>query len=34
MLDAGFILWVFTALSKTLAQLQSRRAGAKLDLYR
>ena len=34
MLDAGFILWVFTSLSKTLSQLQSRRAGAKLDLYR
>ena len=33
-LDAVFILWVFTSLSKTLAQLQARRAGAKLDLYR
>jgi hypothetical protein len=33
-LDAAFILWVFTSLSKTLSQLQSRRAGAKLDLYR
>ncbi|KAK9846593.1 hypothetical protein WJX81_007332 [Elliptochloris bilobata] len=33
-LDGIFILWVFTSLSKTLAQLQTRRAGAKLDLYR
>ena len=33
-LDAVFILWVFTSLSRTLAQLQARRAGAKLDLYR
>ena len=33
-LDAVFILWVFTSLSKTLAQLQARRAGVKLDLYR
>ena len=33
-LDAVFILWVFTSLSKTLGQLQARRAGAKLDLYR
>jgi len=33
-LDAVFILWVFTSLSKTLAQLQARRAGSKLDLYR
>ena len=29
-----FILWIFTALSKTLAQLQSRRQTAKLELYR
>lgn len=33
-LDAVFILWVFTSLSKTLAQLQARRAGSKLELYR
>ena len=33
-LDAIFILWVFTSLSRTLNQLQARRAGAKLDLYR
>ena len=33
-LDGIFILWVFTSLSKTLAQLQTRRAGAKLELYR
>lgn len=33
-LDAVFILWVFTSLSKTLAQLQARRAGTKLELYR
>ena len=33
-LDGIFTLWVFTSLSKTLAQLQARRAGAKLDLYR
>ncbi|GAQ77593.1 hypothetical protein KFL_000010420 [Klebsormidium nitens] len=33
-LDAIFILWIFTSLSKTLAQLQNRRQGAKLDLYR
>ena len=33
-LDAIFILWVFTSLSRTLNQLQARRATAKLDLYR
>lgn len=33
-LDAVFILWVFTSLSRTLNQLQARKAGAKLDLYR
>jgi hypothetical protein len=33
-LDGGLILWVFTSLSRTLPQLQARRAGAKLDLYR
>mmetsp|Transcript_1135 Transcript_1135/g.2014 ORF Transcript_1135/g.2014 Transcript_1135/m.2014 type:complete len:521 (-) Transcript_1135:1470-3032(-) len=33
-LDAVFILWIFTALSKTLAQLQQRRQTAKLELYR
>ena len=34
LLDAGFIVWTFTSLSRTLAQLQARRAGAKLALYR
>eukprot|EP00884_Botryococcus_braunii_P004856 jgi/Botrbrau1/14371/Bobra.0014s0026.1 len=29
-----FILWVFTSLSRTLNQVQARRAAAKLDLYR
>jgi Lung seven transmembrane receptor len=33
-LDAIFILWVFTSLSRTLTQVQARRAAAKLDLYR
>eukprot|EP00850_Spirogloea_muscicola_P011604 SM000072S21238 [mRNA] locus=s72:583526:601430:+ [translate_table: standard] len=33
-LEAIFILWIFTSLSKTLAQLQARRQVAKLDLYR
>jgi hypothetical protein len=33
-LDAVFILWVFTSLSKTLNQVQARRASAKLELYR
>lgn len=33
-LDAVFILWVFTSLSKTLNQLNARRAVAKLELYR
>ena len=33
-LDGIFIFWVFHSLSKTLAQLQTRRAGAKLELYR
>ena len=33
-LDAAFIMWIFTALSRTLAQLQARRQAAKLDLYR
>ena len=33
-LDALVVLWVFTALSKTLAQLQARRATAKLEIYR
>ena len=32
--DALFIFWVFTSLSKTLNQLQARRASAKLGLYR
>ncbi|KAK8921143.1 hypothetical protein KSP39_PZI020745 [Platanthera zijinensis] len=34
MLDAFFILWIFTSLSKTLDKLQSRRLMAKLDIYR
>ncbi len=33
-LDAIFILWVFTSLSRTLNQVATRRAAAKLDLYR
>ena len=33
-LDAVYVLWVFTALSRTLAQLEARRQTAKLDLYR
>lgn len=32
--DAIFILWIFTALSRTLEQLQVRRQTAKLALYR
>ncbi len=34
MLDAIFILWIFTSLSKTLERLQARRSFAKLELYR
>ncbi|CAI5461962.1 unnamed protein product [Closterium sp. Yama58-4] len=33
-LDAAFILWIFTALSKTLALLQAKRTTHKLELYR
>ncbi|KAJ7528521.1 hypothetical protein O6H91_15G007000 [Diphasiastrum complanatum] len=33
-LDAFFILWSFTSLSKTLEKLQARRSVAKLGLYR
>nr|GMD66445.1 transmembrane protein 87A [Ipomoea batatas] len=33
-LDAFFILWVFTSLSRTLEQLQAKRSSVKLDLYR
>ena len=33
-LDGIFILWVFTSLSRTLNQLQARRSGSKLELYR
>jgi len=33
-LDAVFILWIFTALSRTLSQLSQRRQGTKLTLYR
>lgn len=33
-LDAFFILWIFTSLSKTLEKLQARRMIAKLELYR
>lgn len=33
-LDAFFILWIFTSLSKTLDKLQARRLMAKLDIYR
>eukprot|EP01018_Ginkgo_biloba_P026735 Gb_40101 [translate_table: standard] len=34
LLDAFFILWVFTSLSKTLEKLQARRLLAKLEIYR
>ena len=33
-LDGIFILWVFTSLSRTLNQLQARKATGKLELYR
>ncbi|KAH9305381.1 hypothetical protein KI387_009785, partial [Taxus chinensis] len=33
-LDAFFIIWIFTSLSKTLEKLQARRLLAKLDIYR
>ncbi|KAJ4951858.1 hypothetical protein NE237_028690 [Protea cynaroides] len=33
-LDAFFILWIFTSLSTTLKKLQARRIMAKLDMYR
>ncbi|TKY68994.1 Transmembrane protein 87B [Spatholobus suberectus] len=33
-LDACFILWIFSSLSKTLEKLQTRRNLAKLELYR
>ncbi|XP_043722071.1 transmembrane protein 87A [Telopea speciosissima] len=33
-LDAFFILWIFTSLSTTLNKLQGRRMMAKLDIYR
>lgn len=33
-LDAVFILWIFTSLSKTLEQLQARKNFVKLELYR
>ncbi|XP_042514704.1 transmembrane protein 87B [Macadamia integrifolia] len=33
-LDACFILWIFSSLSKTLEKLQMRRIMAKLELYR
>lgn len=33
-LDAFFILWIFTSLSSTLNKLQARRMFAKLDIYR
>ncbi|KAI4306561.1 hypothetical protein L6164_029828 [Bauhinia variegata] len=34
LLDACFILWIFSSLSKTLEKLQIRRSVAKLELYR
>ncbi|KAF3452009.1 hypothetical protein FNV43_RR08105 [Rhamnella rubrinervis] len=34
MLDAFFILWIFTSLSATLNKLQARRMLVKLDIYR
>ncbi|GJP47566.1 hypothetical protein CLOM_g6750 [Closterium sp. NIES-68] len=33
-LDAIFILWIFSSLSKTLSLLQTKRSGSKLELYR
>ncbi|KAL3538571.1 hypothetical protein ACH5RR_001937 [Cinchona calisaya] len=33
-LDAFFILWIFTSLSKTLEHLQAKRSSVKLDIYR
>jgi Lung seven transmembrane receptor len=33
-LDAIFILWIFTSLSKTLNQLAARKQTVKLELYR
>ncbi|CAA7400758.1 unnamed protein product [Spirodela intermedia] len=33
-LDAFFILWIFTSLSKTLEKLQAKRLTAKLEMYR
>ncbi|KAF3964169.1 hypothetical protein CMV_011515 [Castanea mollissima] len=33
-LDAFFILWIFTSLSATLSKLQARRMVVKLDIYR
>ncbi|KAF6176848.1 hypothetical protein GIB67_026535 [Kingdonia uniflora] len=33
-LDAFFILWIFTSLSTTLSKLQARRMMAKLEIYR
>ncbi|KAK4277717.1 hypothetical protein QN277_015670 [Acacia crassicarpa] len=34
LLDACFILWIFSSLSKTLEKLQTRRSTVKLELYR
>lgn len=34
LLDAFLILWIFTALSRTLDQLQAKRSTVKLDIYR
>ncbi|XP_061339207.1 uncharacterized protein LOC133285904 [Gastrolobium bilobum] len=34
LLDASFILWIFSSLSKTLEKLQIRKSLAKLELYR
>ncbi|XP_057442391.1 uncharacterized protein LOC130734101 isoform X2 [Lotus japonicus] len=34
LLDACFILWIFSSLSKTLEKLQIRKSTAKLELYR
>ncbi|KAH7284883.1 hypothetical protein KP509_33G001000 [Ceratopteris richardii] len=33
-LDAFFVVWIFTSLSKTVEKLQARRMAAKLELYR
>ena len=33
LMDAGYVLWIFSSLSRTLGQLRARRQLAKLNLY-